>query len=97
MLGVVHRAALGEGPPQLRDMMRRRPGSYMLQDPCEGATTPHIMKRSIWGLLSVYNRLGSGTQNIESVREFQQYLQERVKKLLRAGQLDGWTRTYSPR
>ena len=27
MLGVLHRAALGEGPPQLKELFQRRPGS----------------------------------------------------------------------
>ena len=38
MLGVLHRAALGEGPPQLRQVFRRRSGGFMLVDPYDGQT-----------------------------------------------------------
>ena len=97
MLGVVHQAALGEGPPQLRDMIKRHLGSYMLQDPYHGVTRPNVVKRSNWGLLRVYNRLGSGAHIINNVRDFQQYLPERIKKLLKAGHVDGRAQAYSPR
>lgn len=98
MLGVLHRAALGEGPPQLREMFRRRPGSYMMEDPYYGATRHPLVKRSAWGLLPVYNKLGSGAQSIATVKNFQFYLQERVKKLIRQALVgDDWPCSYSPR
>ena len=98
MLGVLHRAALGEGPPQLREMFRRQPGSYMMEDPYYGATRHPLVKRSAWGLLPVYNKLGSGAQTIGTVKLFQAYLQERVKTLIRRGLVnDEWARSYSPR
>ena len=98
MLGVLHRAALGKGPPQLRELFKRKPGSFMLVDPYNGATLHPLTKRSAWGLIGVYNRLGSGAQSITDVKNFQFYLQERVKELIRK-QLVGkeWDSTYSPR
>ena len=39
MLGLLHRAALAQGPPQLRELIRRRPGSYRLQE-IPATTTP---------------------------------------------------------
>ena len=60
MLGMLHRAALGEGPPQLKELFRRRPGGYMLHDPYADIGQPPLVRRSAWGLLRVYNSLGSG-------------------------------------
>jgi hypothetical protein len=96
MLGVLHRAALGEGPPQLRQIFRRRPGSLLLEDVNDSARHP-LIKRSIWGLVAVYNRL-CGARHIATVADFQKYLQERLKRLIDKGlQLDCWQRAYSPR
>jgi hypothetical protein len=98
MLGMIHRAALGQGPPQLRQFFRRRPGSLMLADPNDGTTRHPLIKRSAWGLLPVYNRLGSGAHSIASVKDFQFFLQERVKTLVRSGLVDAaWACSYSPR
>ena len=41
-----------------------------------------LVKRSVWALVPVYNKLGSGAQTICNVKLFQQYLQERVKTLI---------------
>ena len=76
MLGMIHRAALGEGPPQFRSFFQRRRGSYMLEDAHDGTSRHPVMKRSAWGLVSVYNKLGSGAQCITAVKDFQKYLQE---------------------
>jgi hypothetical protein len=66
-LGVLHRAALGEGPPQLQQIFKRRPGSLLLQDPYDTEvvlppymTSRHpIIKRSTWGLIRVTMALGA--------------------------------------
>ena len=97
MLGVLHRAALGEGPPQLRVFFRRRPGNCRLEDAYNGAALHPLVKRSAWGLVAVYNRLGSGAHTIATTKEFQGYLQERVKSPIRKGYLEGWDCSYSPR
>ena len=97
MLGVLHRAAIGEGPPQLKEVFRRRPGSYMLLDPFDNATRHSLIKRSALGLIPVYNRLRSGAQSIRTVQDFQKYLQERAKKLIVQGETDRWMQMYSPR
>ncbi len=96
MLGVLHRSALGLGPPQLKELFKRRPGSFMLEDPFYGKSRHPLIKRSAWGLLRVYNRLGSGAQTIKSVKDFQFWLQERVKKLIHLG-VQNWQNSYSPR
>ena len=99
MLGMLHRSALGHGPPQLRELFRRAPGGYQLLDPYSRCQRTPLIKRSGWGLIRVYNRLGSGAQSIKTVKELQHYLQERVKRLLGRGFVDdssSWAKTYSP-
>ena len=97
MLGVVHRAAIGEGPPQLKRLIKRAPGGFQLLDPYSGRTTPPVVKRSVWGLLPVYNKLGSNAQSIATVKDFQAYLQERAKVIIQKNLIEEWTDLYSPR
>ena len=63
MLGMVHRAALGEGPTQMKRLIKRAPGGVQVLDPYRDRTTPPLIRRSVWALLPVYNRLGSGAQS----------------------------------
>ena len=98
MLGLLHRAALKQGPPHLQGMFKRRPGSFMLEDPHSNSGRQHSsLRRSAWGLIPVYNRLGSGAQCILQVRDFQYYLQERVKNLVTKHGVVDWQSSYSPR
>ena len=97
LLGMIHRAAIGDGPPQLRDIFKRRPDSLRLIDVLEGQSPSRLIQRSIWALVQVYNRLGSGAQSILQVKDFQYYLQERVKRLVTNHGVDDWSRSYSPR
>ena len=46
LLGILHRAALGEGPPQFREYFRRKEGSLRLVDPLENKTLSPLMRRS---------------------------------------------------
>ena len=82
MLGMIHRATSGKGPPQLQQLFRRRASSLRLEDPFHGTTSRPLIKRSAWRLVPVYNRLGSGAHSILEVKDFQFYLQERVKRLI---------------
>ena len=96
MLGMIHRAALKQGPPQLMALFFRRTGSTVLNDPYESSRPP-LVRRSVWALIPVYNRLGSGARSIEKVKDFQMYLQERVKTLPEKGLVEDWRRVYCPR
>ena len=96
LLGMLHRAALGNGPPQLREMFRRRTGSLKLVDPLEGRQPTILMRRSIWGLVRVYNTLGASLQ-CSAVKYFQGHLQERAKSIVSKGLLADWSSLYSPR
>ena len=61
LLGMLHRAALRDGPPQLREVFKRRAGGWMLVDPLEGQSPSLLMRRSIWELIRVYNELGGSS------------------------------------
>jgi hypothetical protein len=97
MLGMLHRAKLGIGPPQLREVFKKMPGGFMLIDPYANSARPPLIRRSVWGLIPVYNLLGSEAQSIVTVADFQRYLQERAKRLVAAGGYEKWQMMYSPR
>jgi hypothetical protein len=96
LLGMIHRAAIGDGPPQLRDKFKRRPNSLRLFDSLEGLSASQLLRRSIWGLVRVYNTLG-GTLQCGTVPDFQKHLQDRVKRVVAKKLLDDWSSLYSPR
>jgi hypothetical protein len=96
MLGLLHRAALGEGPSQFRTYFTRQQGSLRLADPLANTTTSQLMKRSIWGLVPVYNTLG-GTLECATVKDFQRHLQDRAKRVVCKHLLSDWGSLYSPR
>ena len=98
LLGILHRAALGEGPPQFREYFRRKEGSLRLVDPLENKTlTPSLfMKRSLWGLVRIYNSLGA-TLQCGTVKDFQRHLQDRAKRVVCKNLLADWDTLYSPR
>ena len=54
------------------------------------------MRRSIWGLVKVYNGLG-GARDCDSVKDFQMVLQERAKSVVCKRLLPAWETLYSPR
>ena len=79
MLGLIHRAALGQGPSQLqsffkksnavrRDVTRadKRRHSQQLDDPRRPDST-EFFRRSAWGLIAVYNLLPEEIVSTSSV------------------------------
>ena len=96
LFGMLHRAALRDGAPQLREVLKRRAEGWMLVDPLEGQSPSLLMRRSIWGLIRVYNKLRGSLQCAE-VKDFQMLLQERAKSIVRKGLLASWETLYSPR
>ena len=79
LLGLLHRTAIGRGPPQFQELFKRRAGSLRLEDPLEGVDVSLLMRRSIWGLIGVFNKLGNALQ-YSDVKGFQYVLQERTKQ-----------------
>jgi hypothetical protein len=96
LLGLLDRSAIGGGPAQFRELFKRLPGSLRLVDPLDGQSVSPFMKRSIWGLVKVYNQLG-GALTCSSVPDFQRMLQMRVKAVVCKRLLPAWHTLYSPR
>ena len=96
MLGILHRAAIGDGPVQFREHFYRKTGSLRLHDVLEGTNPSPLMRRSIWGLVKVYNSLG-GSHTCSTVSAFQYLLQERTKRVVQKQLLGDWMLLYPPR
>ena len=109
MLGLVHRAALGLGPPHFREWFRPA-GPPTHAHRTRSLTTQHnrqlhdyvdgshsvLLRRSALGLPRVYNKLSQQLVDTSSVSFFQSKLQEAVKLQLREGN-ENWQYTFSPR
>ena len=76
MLGLIHRTALGKGPPQFAEYFRRCGSSkhkFSMHDPrtdCKAS----LIKRSALGLVAIYNLLPPDLVSTKSVLRFQKYL-----------------------
>ena len=111
MLGVIHRAVLGEGPPQLRQFFRlattdqrnradgRRHQRHLV-DPQDGREL-ELLRRSALGLISVYNKLPAGVTDAPTVPTFQRGLQSLVlqapKNYSTLSKVWSWKTLFSPR
>ena len=95
-LGLIHRAAIGKGPPHFRHMFKRRDGSLRIADLCEECDVSLLMQRSVWGLVGVYNKVG-GMATCETVKDFQVALQGRAKRIIQKDLVEHWATFYSPR
>ena len=105
MLGLLHRVVTGTAPPPLQSLFPRAaagtlfshgfgqgpPHSKQLADPIvpgHGA----VIKRSLFGLVSVYNKLPCSVVSCSSVKAFQSALQSILKS--RVGSV-GWRHCFS--
>ena len=109
MLGVIHRAVLRKGPPQLWPFFpkatRRTEGATtrsadrhkeQLQTYCTGNHL-EVLKRSVLGLVEVYNALPPAVvQSSTTVKALQGQLQALVLTQARAG-VEDWQLLLSPR
>ena len=106
MLGVIHRALLGEGPLQLREFfqldttdLRRstRHVRHNWQLLCDyGAKPLDIVKRSVLGLCRIYNMLPARIVRCKCVRSFQGALQGLLREQAQIEKRD-WQHLFSPR
>ena len=96
MLGVIHRAVLGKGPSQFQKHFPV--ASQTLRKIVEPRTLLRhpIVKRSLFGLVAVYNLLPPRVVALNSVHEFQRALQHMVTERAKAGRGD-WEDTLNPR
>ena len=108
MLGVIHRAALLKGPPQLWPFFQRKAQTSLrrsarhgerhnmqLQE-CHRGRDLDIMRRSILGLIRVYNILPQDVVSAKSVSDFQHRLTDIVRDRVVARD-DRWSHLLSPR
>ena len=96
MLGVIHRAVLGKGPLHFREHFPL--ASQMVRkvvDPRAFLKHP-IIKRSVLGLVAIYNMLPASCVTLNSVQQFQRALQNIVIDRAKTGCGD-WKDTLNPR
>jgi hypothetical protein len=101
MLGVIHRAALGQGPPQLkrlfpiRDQSRSPAACHRLQvHDVSNEYTQEYVRRSAFGFVQIYNELMPELVAAPEVKTFQRGLQ-RVLCDRAAGGMVCWQNIFS--
>ena len=94
MLGVIHRTALGKGPPHFAKYFKRL-GPRLVHGPRKDSSAP-LIKRSALGLVAVYNLLPPEVVAARSVKQFQRELQGIVCKYAKSG-YPQWREILSPR
>ena len=108
MLGVIHRAVLKQGPKQLHKWFfvvtpGVKPGtrscvqksrSHQVFDYMNGSQS-ELLRRSAFGLTSVYNSLPEKTVLAKSVKAFQRELQAEAKRSVENGS-PNWAYLYDP-
>ena len=98
VLGLIHRTALGKGPPQFKEhfkIQRHEHHNVRLVDPRQGYRAP-IIKRSAVGLVAIYNLLPARILAAKSVKAFQRGLQELVVAYATSG-FPKWSDVLSSR
>ena len=103
MMGILHRAAIGKGPMHFREIFQwdklkgqvvvKTGNAYM--DSRETLKSP-LIRRSILGLVTVYNQIPMSVRLEQKVRLFQTALQDLLKRRCQSGCAD-WKDTFSPR
>ena len=102
MLGLIHGTALGKGPPHFKRFFKRVSSSkpsrrhrFHLVDPRARSTSP-LVKRSVLGLVAVYNLFPDEVVRLNNVVAFQKCLQGLVRERATSG-VANWADTLSPR
>jgi hypothetical protein len=99
MLGLIHRAAVGEGPGHFKKFFQLSGAPVrhrrQLQDPRADMKHPFV-KRSALGLVPVYNRLPASVVEPRCISIFQRHLQQLVVERAQEGRPD-WAAVLSLR
>ena len=100
MLGVIHRSVLGRGPDHFNKFFVLGPSVVskhrrQLLDPRRELRHP-LIKRSILGLVAIYNLLPDSIVEAKTVSAFQSGLQHLCTERAKAG-CEDWHNTLSPR
>ena len=101
-MAVIHRAALGRGPMQLRRFFQRAERqprqrhchSLTVCDPVAVAA-PDYLRRSALGLVRIYNMLPERVVDTCVVKDFQSRLQRILRDRMQAG-CEDWAATFCP-
>ena len=96
MLGVIHRTALGKGPPQFAEYFKKSANGkhkFSMHDPRAECKAP-LVKRSVLGLVAIYNLLPPDIVSTKSVPRFQQGLQKLVSTAAKTGH-PKWTDAFT--
>ena len=104
LLGLIHKCAIGGGPPHFKQFFSRAAGTTMLLNPYSQPPfvfgpfrrTSALLTNSAVGLIPVYNSLAEFQRRAETVPDFQGYLQEYIKSQCRIG-LVRWDKSLCPR
>ena len=108
MLGLLHKCALGVAHPWLRELFPLAPPrvpthntkhqrgrhNRQIAERCKGNFL-ELTRRSVFGLVRVYNFLPQDVVQLDSVKDFQKALTEEARKNCRRG--GAWETMYSPR
>ena len=94
MLGLLHRVTLGKGPPHFRRICPPGEGRT-LKDPRVMIKHP-LVRRSLLGLVAVYNRLSKDIRGERTVAGFQGKLQNLLKRRCEDGNVE-WPLAFCPR
>ena len=82
LLGIIHRAALRQGPPHFHQFFIRARAIYghtrTIYDPCVGRSQLYF-RRSIFGLVAFYNRLPEEVIQLTEINAFQRCLQNTLR------------------
>ena len=107
ILGLLHKRVLGLAHHSFDDLFPLMadtdegyicPGRHDKQLQCLDSERyrPCLYRRSIFGMVHIYNRLPQAIVDCDNVKDFQKALQELVMERAKAG-CDDWTKTFSPR
>ena len=107
MLGLLHRVVLGVVPPQLRELFLFADPADPSRIPTRLGVRRHsrqfrvpefqtdVLKRSVFGLLVVYNLLPQKVVDLQTVSAFQSHLQRALSMAI-TQQVEEWQGIFSP-
>ena len=93
MLGVIHRAARGQGPAQLRSLFPLRYRQNFDEHPFQiedisADCNQDYMKRTTFGYIAIYNNLPTRIVMSKNVKDFQKSLQKLLMDRISAGDVE---------
>ena len=109
LLGLLHKIVLGQAPAPIEHLFSRKTSNLrdfgidsgvsrhdrQLHDPIEPGHSPMI-RRSVFGMIRIYNSLPQRTVSLQSVKSFQRALQKRARDSATDATVD-WQLMFSPR